>query len=149
MLQYPFNSSSYRKRKQSDRVKTIVKDFPTIGKEIEDYMKSCNVGADTWHRTGVLTFDGNIRVKSKPTFKRIRDHLIKMFGRNFAYGIVVELCVVRNKRRKSADRYKRLAKVTCRHAHKGFMLKFNPDAQWSAAFYAQLNYLQCTIQRWL
>ena len=65
-----------------------------------------------------------------------------MFGRNFAYGTVVELCVVRNKRRKSAERYKGLAKVTCRHARKGFMLQFNPDAHWSAAFYAGLDYLQ-------
>ena len=80
-------------------MKTIVKEFPTIGREIEDFVKSCNVGADAWRRTGVLTFDGNIRVKSKATFGRIRDHLIKTFGRNFAYGTVVELCVARNKRR--------------------------------------------------
>ena len=135
-------SRNYLRKKQSDCVKTIVKEFPTIGREIEDFVKSCNVGADAWRRTGVLTFDGNIHVKSKATFGRIRDHLIKTFGRNFAYGTVVELCVARNKRRKSAERYKGLAKVTCRRARKGFMLKFNPDAHWSAAFYAGLNYLQ-------
>jgi len=102
-------SRNYLKRKQSNCVKTIVKEFPTIGKEIEDYVRSCNVGADAWRRTGVLTFDGNIHVKSKATFGRIRDHLIKKFGRNFAYGTVVELCVARNKRRKSAECYKGLA----------------------------------------
>ena len=52
-------------------MKTIVKEFPTIGKEIEDYLKSYNVGADAWHRTGVLMFDDNIRVKSKATLKII------------------------------------------------------------------------------
>ena len=115
-------------------MKTIVKEFPTIGKEIEDYVRSCNVGADAWQRTGVLTFDGNLHVKSKAIFGRIRDHLIKKFGRNFAYGTVVELCVARNKRRNSAEHYKGLAKVTCRRARKGFMLKFNP--------------LECSILCW-
>ena len=50
--------------------------------------------------------------------------------------------MARNKRGKAAGHYKGLAKVTCRCTRKGFMLKFNPDAHWSAAFYAGLNYLQ-------
>lgn len=56
---------NFLKRKQSARMKTIIKEFPTIGKEIEEFVQSCNIGADAWRRTGVLTFDGNIRVKSK------------------------------------------------------------------------------------
>lgn len=54
----------------------------------------------------------------------------------------MQLCVSRNKRTQSAKRYKGVAKVTSRRARKGFMLKFNPDAHWSGAFYRGLNYLQ-------
>ena len=38
--------------------KTLVK-FPTIGKDIEDFVEEHRVGADQWRRTGVFTFDGN------------------------------------------------------------------------------------------
>ena len=65
-----------------------------------------------WRRTGVLIFDGNTRVKKKAMYKRIKDHLEDRYGRIFSYGTVVELCVVRNKRRKSSQRYKGVAKVT-------------------------------------
>ena len=67
---------------------------------------------------------------------------MKAYGRNFACGTVVELCVARNNQRRSALRYKGLAKVTSRLARKGFMLKFNPDTHWSAAFYNGLNHVQ-------
>ena len=87
----------------------------------------------------MLTFDGNVRIKSKATYGRICEHLMETFGRNFAYGTVVELCIARNKRRKSAKRYKGLAKVTSRRAHKWLMFKFNPDAHWSAAIYTGLK----------
>ena len=81
-------------------------------------------------------------VLNQTTYSRIREHLMKTFGRNFAYGTIVELCVARNKRRKSTKRYKGLAKVTSRRARKRFMLKFNPDTHWSAALYTGLNYIQ-------
>ena len=67
---------------------------------------------------------------------------MKVYGRNYAYGIMVELCVARNNQRRSALRYKGLAKVTSRRARKGFMLKFNPDTHLSAAFYNGLNHVQ-------
>ena len=63
-------------------------------------------------RTGVLTFDGNTSVKNKATYKRFKDHLEDRYGRIFSYGTVVELCVARNKRRKSSQKYKVVAKVT-------------------------------------
>lgn len=66
---------------------------------------------------------------------------------DFSYGSVVQLCVARNRRRAFAKRYKGVAKVTSRRARKGFMLKFNPDAHWSAAFYRNLNYIQYTDGR--
>jgi len=57
---------------------------------------------------------------------------------------VVELCVARNKRRKSSLRYRGVAKVVSRRARKGFALKYNPDAHWSSALYRSLNLIQYT-----
>ena len=114
----------------------------TIGEVIEQYVQDHNVGADAWRRTGILTFDGNANIKCKVTYNKIKNHLEKVFGRTFGYGTVVELCVPRNKRRKTSKRYRGLAKVTTRRARKGFCLRFNPDAHWSASFYKGLNQLQ-------
>ena len=90
----------------------------------------------------MLTFDGNVRLKEKATYERIRQHLESVYKRHFGYGTVVELCIARNKRRKSSKRYHGVAKVTSRRARKGFNLRYNPDAHWSSAFYKQLNRLQ-------
>lgn len=133
---------NFFKRHVNKRSKGIVDCFPDIGKTIEAYVEECNVGADSWQRTGVLTFDGNTKVKSKVPFEKIRQHLIQTYDRNFSYGTVVQLCVARNCRRHSAARYKGVAKVTSRRARKGFMMKFNPDAHWSSAMYRILNHLQ-------
>ena len=132
----------YLQKKQSKRVKTIITTYPNIGKEIESFVESRSVGADAWRRTGVFTFDGNKPIKDKVTFSKIKDHLEEKYKRKFAYGTIVELCVARNRRRKSAKRYKGVANVTCRRARKGFQLRYNPDNHWSAAFYQILNYLQ-------
>lgn len=59
-----------------------------------------------------------------------------------SYGSVVEFCVSRNKRCRSAKHYKGLAKVTSRRARKGFNICFDPDSHWSGAFYKGLNGLQ-------
>ena len=67
--------------------------FPNIGSEIESYVHSCDIGADRWRKTGVLTFDGNVRVNQKVTFQRIREHLESKYGEAFSYGTVVQLCV--------------------------------------------------------
>ena len=40
----------------------ILKDYPNIGKDIEEQVKERSVGADAWRRTGVLTFGGNKQV---------------------------------------------------------------------------------------
>ena len=101
-----------------------------------------NIGADAWRRTGVLTFDGNARVGKKVTFSRIKEHLENTYQRKFSYGTVIELCVSRNKCRRSAKCYRGIAQVTCRRARKGFQLKYNPDSHWSAAFYRGLSKIQ-------
>ena len=133
--------------RSSKKVRGILKDYPNIGTDIEDYVKERSVGADAWRRTGVLTFDGNKQVKEKVTYSNIRLHLEELYQRKFSYGTVVQLCVARNKRRRSAARYKGVAKVTTRRARKGFTLKYNPDSHWSAALYRGLNYLQYTDGR--
>ncbi len=90
----------------------------------------------------MLTFDGNARLPQKVTYERIRLHLQKVYGRHFSYGSVVQLCVARNKRHLSSKRYHGVAQVTTRCARKGFTLKYNPDAHWSASFYKGLNSIQ-------
>ena len=130
------------KRRRGKKVSKILKECPDIGQTIENYVKSAAVGADSWRRTGVLTFDGNRKVQKKPTFNRMKEHLEMVYGRKFGYGTVVELCVARNKRRKTSSRYRGLARVTCRIARKGFTMKYNPDQHWSAAFYRGLDALQ-------
>ena len=131
-------------RKTSRSVRGIVKEYPNIGKEIEDFVQECNIGADRWRRTGVLTFDGNTRVKQKVTYERIRLHLQDLYKRKFSYGTVVQLCIARNCRRRSAQRYRGVARVTSRRARKGFQLKYNPDSHWSSCVYRSLNHLQYT-----
>ena len=106
-------------------------------------MESAGVGGDAWRRTGVLTFDGNRKVKKKVTFYSIKQHLEEKYSpATFGYGSIVQLCVARNKRRRSAQNYKGVAKVTCRRARKGFDLKFNPDSHWSSALYRGLDHIQ-------
>ena len=130
--------------RRSKKVKDIIKEYPDIGHKIEEYVESCNVGADAWRRTGVLTFDGNSNVNKKVTYERIRKHLELHYGRHFSYGTVVQLCIARNRRWRSSLRYKGVARVTTRRARRGFDVKYNPDCHWSGAFYRGLDYLQYT-----
>ena len=129
-------------RKPSKHTSKVLSDCPDIGQTIEDFVSAANVGADQWRRTGVLTFDGNRKLPNKVTYQRIQQHLKTVYGRNFAYGTVVQLCIARNRRRRSASRYKGVAKVTTRRARKGFTLRYNPDSHWSNSFYKGLNMLQ-------
>ena len=69
-----------------------------------------------------MTFDGNTNLKQKVTFSRIKQHLETVYKRKFSFGSVVQLCVARNKRRRSANRYNGVAQVTRRRARKGFQL---------------------------
>ena len=133
---------NFLSRRVPKRVSRMLKECPDIGKVVEKYVEEHSVGADAWRRTGVLNFDGNVHLKHKVTFKRIQKHLEDTYKRRFSFGSVVQLCVARNKRRRSAKRYLGVAKVTTRHARKGFNLKYNPDAHWSAAFYKGLNTIQ-------
>ena len=134
----------FLKRRRSRRVKGILKDCPDIGHTIEEFVKSCSVGADAGRRTGILMFDGNSNVNKKVTYERLRSHLESHYGRHFAYGTVVQLCVARNRRYRAAMRYKGIAQVTTRHARKGFNVKYNPDCHWSGALYRALDYIQYT-----
>ena len=59
-------------------------------------------------------------------YGRIKKFLEEKYGTKFGYGMILQLCVARNRRRLSAKRYKGVAKITCQKAHKGFSVKFNP-----------------------
>ena len=133
---------NFLSRKSSKRVSKVLTECPNIGKTIEEFVSSANIGADHWRRTGVLTFDGNTRLPNKVTYYSIQQHLKSVYGRNFAYGTVVQLCVARNRRQCSASRYKGVAKVTTRRARKGFTLRYNPDSHWSNSLYRGLSILQ-------
>jgi len=132
----------FLRRKRSKHTGTILRKYPNIGKDIENFVKSRGVGAEQWRRTGVLTFDGNRKVGQKVTFSRIKEHLEELYDTKFSYGTVVQMCVARNRRRKAAANYQGVAHVTCRRARKGFEIKYNPDSHWSNAFYKILDYIQ-------
>ena len=130
------------KRKLPKVVGRVLNNYPNIGKDIEQYVSERRVGADQWRRTGVLTFTGNTQRGPKVTFRGIKDHLEKKYNTHFGYGTIVQLCVVRHKRRISSKRYQGAANVTCRRARKGFSIRLNPDSHWSGALYRGLDWLQ-------
>ena len=83
--------ASIKRRAQRERAKAIaeqrfissnviIRDCPGIGKTIEKFVEDRCVGADAWRRTGVLTFDGNTRLKEKVTYERIRQHLQTVYN---------------------------------------------------------------------
>lgn len=133
---------NFLSRTISKQTKTVVDKFPDIGKSIESFVSESSIGADAWRRTGVLTFDGNLRVKEKVTYERIRQHLEEKYDHRFSYGTVVQLCIARNKRRRSSSNYRGVAQVTTRRARKGFELRYNPDRHWSGALYRNLNFIE-------
>ena len=100
------------------------------------------MGVDQWRRAGVLTFFGNLKMGQKVTYVCIQSHLEEKYHTKIGYGTVVQLCVERNKRRISAKRCRRVARVTCRRAKKGFTVKLNPDAHYCSAMYRNLDYIQ-------
>lgn len=75
-----------------------------------NHVSECNVG------TGILTFDGNIKISEKITYGGIQEHMQQKCQCKFSYGTIVQLCVARNQRRRY---YKGVAKVTTQRARKG------------------------------
>ena len=133
----------FLRRKTIKSAKSVANLYPDIGEVMETIAESCDVGADKWRRTGVYTFSGDPKKVKRLTFKRLQKKLSDHYGRHFSYGTVVQLCVARNKRRSSSQRYKGLAKIKYQRARKGFSLKFNPDTKWSRSLYKNLDKLQC------
>ena len=130
------------KRKVPKRVSRTVLKYPDIGKSIEEFARENRIGADSWRRTGILTFSGNVKRGPKLTYKRIQAHLQEKYGVQFGYGTIVQLCCVKNKRKLSAKRYFGVAKIVSKRARKGFSVKLNVDAHWSCALYKGLDFLQ-------
>ena len=137
----------YLKRRRSKKMSRILQDCPGIGAAIEEFAAQCGAGADAWRCTGVVTFDGNKKVWKKARFRCIKDFLENKYKQTFAYGTVVQLCIARNKRRRSAIRYQGVANVVHKRARKAFNIHFYRDQHWSAAFYSTLNIIQYTDGR--
>lgn len=78
---------------------------------IEAYAKSCDVGADKWRRTGVLTFGGDQVKEKRLTYKRLQEYLIDYYKEHISLGTVVELGAVKHKRRNASKRYKGVANL--------------------------------------
>ena len=78
---------------------------------MEEYAESCDVGADRWRRTGVMTFGGDQIKEKRLTYKRLQQHLIKHYKEHISLGTVVELCAVKHKRRNASKRYKGIANL--------------------------------------
>ena len=57
------------KRKTRTSSKSIEKVYPDIGKVMESFAESCDIGADKWRRTGVYTFSGDPKKEKRLTFK--------------------------------------------------------------------------------
>ena len=95
---------SVLKRKVPKRASRLLKEFLNLRKNIEDFVQDIRVGADAWRRTGVATFDGNMKSGPRVTYQRIKEHLERKCQRKFSYGAIVQLSVVQNKRRKSSKR---------------------------------------------
>lgn len=52
----------------SKRHDSIVAKYPDISETIESFIQDNNVGVEAWRKTGVLTFDGNIKKTHKVTY---------------------------------------------------------------------------------
>ena len=130
------------KRRVPPRASKLLKKYPNLGKDIDQFVRDNRVGADAWRRTGVATFDGNLKRGPRVTYQRIKEHLQMKYNTTFSYGAIVQLSVVKNKRKKSAKRYWEAANVKCRRARKGFNVRLNVDAHWSASFYKGLDVIQ-------
>ena len=71
---------------------TIVHSYPDIGSTIEKFVESCNVGADSRRSTGLLTFDGNVKIQKIFTYKKIQDHLETLYKCKFSYCSTAVCC---------------------------------------------------------
>jgi len=63
---------SLLKRKIPKWASKLLKKYPKLGKDIEEFVHENRVGADAWRRTGIATFDGNIKSGRRVTYSRIK-----------------------------------------------------------------------------
>ena len=81
---------SVLKRKVPKRASRLLKEFLNLRKNIGDFVQDNRVGADAWRRTGVATFDGNMKSGPRVTYQRIKEHLERKCQRKFSYGAIVQ-----------------------------------------------------------
>ena len=76
--------------KTTTQKRNIVNRHPEIGKVMERYAESCDVGADRWRRTGLLTFGGDQKKEKRLTYKRLQEYLISYYDEHISLG---KLCL--------------------------------------------------------
>ena len=85
------------KRKKFTKANEISKRHPDIGQVIEERAKQCDIGADKWRRTGVMTFSGDSRQEQRLTYIKLQKYLEAYYKERISVGTVVQLCAVKNK----------------------------------------------------
>ena len=86
----------YIRRRSTKFARDIVSRYPDIGKVIEEHARACDVGADQWRRTGLLTFGAQKKTEKRLTFENLRVYLEGYYNRPFSIETMVELCTKRN-----------------------------------------------------
>jgi hypothetical protein len=133
-------------KNRSQQEREISRRHPDIGLVMERYAELCDVGADQWRRTGVLTFNRKKKMEKRLTYENMQAFLQKHYGEKISLGTVVQLCAKKHKRRHTSRRYKGVAKIMYRRAWKGYTLKLNPDSHWSRAYYGLLKLYQANTE---
>jgi hypothetical protein len=130
----------FLKRRRSKKVSRISTQCPDIGKEIEQFVQDSGTGADAWRHTGVLTFDGNRKLKKSLHSSAFNNTFRKSTIRISAMVVLFNFA---SQGIRDGDLLRiGVAKVLQKRSRKGFNAKFNPDEHWSCAFYATLNELE-------
>ncbi|CAB3979644.1 Hypothetical predicted protein [Paramuricea clavata] len=80
------------KRKVLNRVSRTLLKYPDIGKDIEKFARENRIGADSWRRTGILIFSGNVKNRRQLSAKRYFG-VAKIVSRRARKGFAIKLNV--------------------------------------------------------
>ena len=74
------------RRKSTKQKRNILERHPEIGEVMEKYAEACDVGADRWRRTGLLTFGGDQKKEKRLTYRRLQEYLKTYYGEHISLG---------------------------------------------------------------
>ena len=76
------------RRKSTKQKRNILERHPEIGEVMEKYAEACDVGADRWRRTGLLTFGGDQK-KEKRLTAGVQEYLKTYYGEHINLGLYI------------------------------------------------------------